>query len=480
MSWNFSEFLEEDLIELIHKGILNEDMHELFAQWQELPRAVQYELIRWITEKSVDVDPKYVSSALGLSLNAAREILRGEKVYFEFPAVGREGSRMVRGIALLDLSQGYCNVEGVKKHVKTVEEFLKGKEPLKGRLGVFFDSPIEGNSFQLSLALSILLRKPTENLCWSGGVDRKGNILGVDGLEEKRKICNQKGKRLVSPTHLHKVSDLVDWFQRPFIDVPVLVSKESQSFGEFFKDKLTLDNLKHIHGINEEFLNLYIGQLEGEGWKKVCEEFIGRIRHLDGELHGRLRLNVGINGPASLSMALGILYTHTRPFVFLHYNQSERNYYPIKVNDTRKIKELVREREFITENFEDSDGRDLGVVLFFGHHNPVGAVKEYLQKENIPTDLLVLSPASAGGNVSADKFLRIAQECASSIQDRKGVKSYERVHFFFSCPVAIAFLLGVAYGHYDRGYIYNYNKTGYERVLSIEFLRDLVELNRGG
>jgi len=48
------------------------------------------------------------------------------------------------------------------------------------------------------------------------------------------------------------------------------------------------------------------------------------------------------------------------------------------------------------------------------------------------------------------------------------------MHFSLSCPVAVAFCFGVAYGHYDRGHIYNYTK-GYQRVLSLEFLREVIE-----
>ncbi|RMH79780.1 MAG: SAVED domain-containing protein [Acidobacteria bacterium] len=80
----------------------------------------------------------------------------------------------------------------------------------------------------------------------------------------------------------------------------------------------------------------------------------------------------------------------------------------------------------------------------------------------------------SAGNLPPEKFASFAKEAVSALQEIKGKRYYERMHFSLSCPVAVAFCFGVAYGHYDRGHIYNYTK-GYQRVLSLEFLREVIE-----
>ncbi|MEN3039368.1 MAG: SAVED domain-containing protein, partial [Candidatus Kryptonium sp.] len=81
------------------------------------------------------------------------------------------------------------------------------------------------------------------------------------------------------------------------------------------------------------------------------------------------------------------------------------------------------------------------------------------------------------GNLPVDDFLKVAQETASYLQDLRQRYSFERYHFFFSCPVPVAFMIGLAFGHYVDGSIYNYQRDGssYEEVLDLRYLRKLRE-----
>lgn len=232
---------------------------------------------------------------------------------------------------------------------------------------------------------------------------------------------------------------------------------------------------KNFHRITQEDLIIHIGQLEGQKWQEVCTEFINRIRRLDSELSDRLRLNLVINGPTALAMALGILYSHTRPFTVFHYSNSEKRYHPIHVFNTRELKERVKEYTYTDAQLESSDGEDLAVIIRGAHHDPVRDVKAYLKKEGISANILVLSPNEKEGNIPPNQLKEIAKEYASRIQSAKAQKYYKNVHFFLSSPVAIAFMLGAAFGHYTNGFIYNYRNALYEKVLSLEYLRGLIE-----
>ena len=53
-------------------------------------------------------------------------------------------------------------------------------------------------------------------------------------------------------------------------------------------------------------------------------------------------------------------------------------------------------------------------------------------------------------------------------------KPYEEINFFFGTPVAFAFGLGVAFGHYAKGRIYSFYKDRnpqYVEVLRLEDIR---------
>ncbi|MGC8852491.1 MAG: SAVED domain-containing protein [Hydrogenobacter sp.] len=477
MLYSFSSFKEEDLLGFLHSGELNEHITDVFKEFHELSPFVQFELIKYVKEKSVYVDVHVLSKVLGTSQKTAEEILRGEFKFFTFPAVSTQGSsQMVQGMVIKDTSQRVCNVEGIKRHIKPVEDLLKSRGLLKDHLSVFLNSYITGRSFQLSLALSLLTEKVPDRFCFTGGVDAKGNVQAVDNIPQKEKACRSFGKRLISPVSVRSVDDIVDWFSKPFVDVPFVITKERgrPNIGDFWEEEHALKNLRHFHEITEEDLILETGQLEGQKWQEVCIEFINRIRRLDSELSDRLRLNLVINGPTALAMAFGILYSHTRPFRIFHYSNSEKKYYPVDVSNTRELKERVKEYIYTDAQLESSDGEDLAVIIRGAHHDPTGDVKAYLKKEGISADILVLSPKEKEGNIPPDQLKDIAKEYASHIQSTRAQKHYENIHFFLSAPVVIGYLIGVAFGHYSNGYIHNY-KSGYERVLSLEFLRDLIE-----
>lgn len=470
--WSFSTFLEEDLINFLERGLLDEELGQVIKQFEYLTPSVQLSLVRHL--RSVRYEPEKLSKELGIRKSTAEAILYNPMVEFEFPAVSVSDGKLIKAVAILDTPESFCNVGELRRYLKPVEEYLRNKGRISKHLGVIFDHEITGNSFQLALTLSILMEKLPEGLCWSGGVRKNGKITRVDSMVKKAQVCRKFNKRLADPFHLDSVDQLHDWLNKSFIDVPIFISKSKNSVEEFFKDRNTLLNLQHIHGIDVQRLLIYTDKLEGEGWKRKMEEFANLLKELDYYLQRRVRAHIAVNGPASLAFATGILYGHTRPSAIYHYNQGEKRYFPIELQNTREVKEHVREYRFVRAKFTDRGGKDLAVVLFFAHHTPEADVLSFLEREGINADILLLTTEEGRGNINPENFKTIARESASMIQETKGKKSYENFHFFFSCPVAVAYLLGVAYGHYDSGYIYNRDE-GYTRVLSLGFIRELIE-----
>ncbi len=471
--WSFSLFEEEDLINLLQRGFLEEELVSLVKQWEYLSPAVQFALIKHL--RSVPFEEHVLAKALGVRRTTAKALLEKDAVEFEFPGVSVEHGKMIRGIAIRDTSEVFCNLKDHKRHITPLVEYLRHKGVISGSLGVVFDSAFVGNSFGLSLTLSFLVKRLPPDLCWSGAVRKDGRLVKVDAIDKKSQVCQKVGKVLAMPFHLQRLEDLAQWLDASFVDIPIAVSKDPIRVEEFFERMENLQNLRHIHRIDPSSLVIQTGRLEGALWQETARKFSRLVKGLDYTLGRRLRAHVVINGPISLAFALGILYGHTRPSVIYHHNNSERRYFPIELQNTREVKEHVEEYRFINFDLKEG-GPELAVVLFLAHHHLVADVESFLKNQGIAADILVLTSKSARGNLDPWDFKLIAKECASAIQSVKGKKAYERVHFFFSCPVAIAYLLGVAFGHFDSGDIWNWSKERvYQKVLDLEFLRNLVE-----
>lgn len=470
--WSFSLFEEEDLINFLQRGMLDEEIDELIKQWEYLTPAVQFQLIKHL--RSLGFDEEKLAKALGIKKATAKALLENQAIEFEFPAVSEKDGMLVRGLAVLDTPENFCNIREHKRHITPVAEYLRSKGVLSDGFGVVFDNFFVGNSFQLSMTLPFLVKKMPPDLCWSGAVRKDGRLVKVDSLDKKSQVCQKFGKRLAQPFHLQEITQLVEWLNATLIDIPIVISKEPIRLEEFFEKKENLLNLWHIHRIEPNNLIIQTGNIQGKAWQEVAERFSKLVKELDYTLERRLKAHIVINGPASLSFAFGILYSHTRPSVIYHFERSEKKYYPIELLNTREVKEAVKDYKFVNYSLE-GEGENLAVVLFFGHHNPVASVKTFLSNQGLSSEVLILNTEESRGNIHPANYKQIAKECASIVQEIKGKKHYKEFHFFFSCPVALAYLFGVAYGHYDKGCIYNYNDGSYECVLRLEFLRGLIE-----
>jgi hypothetical protein len=470
--WSFSLFEEEDLINFLQRGLLEDELGELLRQWDYLSPAVQLELIKHL--RSTVCEEEMLARALGIKKATAKALLENPAVEFEFPAVSDGGGRIVKALAVPNTSENYSNIREQKRHIKPVTDYLRSRGVLSEGLSVFFDSGFVGNSFQLAMVLSFLVKKLPSDLCWTGGVRKDGRLAKVDSLEKKAQLCQMEGKRLAMPFHLRSVDELTDWLNAELVDIPLAVSKDPIKLEEFFEKRENLLNLWHIHRIDPSELILHTGRLEGELWKETARRFSQLVKRLDYTLERRLRAHLVINGPVSLAFALGVLYGHTRPSAVYHYLRGDKRYYAVELFNTREVKEAVGEYRHIRQDLE-GDGEELAVVLYFGHHNPVADIKAFLADRGIGAEVLLLWMEEGRGNIDPADFKPIAKECASAVQEVKGKKHHRRLHFFFSCPVVIAYLFGVAFGHFGSGVIYNFEGNTYEPVLELEFLRGLIE-----
>lgn len=474
--FRFSEIDPDHLIKLLKAGKLDEDLDDLFSRFWELPPRVQFELVKYVKERSVLPSVKVIEETFGVGYEDARKLLNLPHREFFVPVVDPQG----RGLLVRGLS-----VRGTDALITNQRHLLRGVEVIRTFLGegfaLFFDAKIEGESYLLPSAVSLYIEKPPPDAVFTGRIDEKGNIYEVNGIPKKRKAVQERGLRLVEPSRLTRLQDLKAWCDAESYNVPVFITNSLRDYeGELksfhsdvrIKDvEKVLDHLEVVNGVGRDELLLKTGQLPPERavWVKAVAEFYAVVKRLEKSLGGREVLHIGIKGPATLAFSMGAVYGSQKPFVFYHFQ--DNTYHPIEVRNVRFLKERVRNYEHIDPKVIPG-GDTLVVILSMAHHDPESAVIEFTREMN-PTYLVFRHRRT--GNLSVEDMVSTARECASKIQDMRAERNYREFHFFLACPVPVAFMVGIAFGFYNEGYVYQHYGDRYERVVSLKDIRNIRE-----
>ena len=474
--FRFSGIDQKHLLKLLRAGELDEYIDELFSQFWELPSAVQFEIVRYVKERSVFPSITTLQDTFRLDYEDAKRLLNTPHREFLVPAVNGAG----RGLLVSGLS-----IRGTKGLITNQRHLLQSMEVIKSFLGegfaLFFSADIGGESYMLPAVVSMYIDKPPPEAVFTGKIDEKGNIYEVNGLPQKRKAVREKGLRLVEPSRLTRLQDLKSWCDAESYDVPLFVTNSLQNYeGElvsFYSGVLiedvnyVLSHLEVINGIGREGLVLRTGQLspEKDAWLKAITGFYAVLKGLEKSLGGREVPHIGIKGPSALAFSLGAVFGSQKPFVIYHFQN--RTYYPIEVRNVRYLKERVKNYEHISAKVIPG-GDTLVVILSMAHHDPESAVVEFT-KDWKPTYLVLKHKRT--GNLPPTEMAVSAQECASKVQDLRAERNYREFHFFLACPVPVAFMFGIAFGFYNNGWVYQLYGDSYQKVVSLKDVKDVRE-----
>ena len=199
-------------------------------------------------------------------------------------------------------------------------------------------------------------------------------------------------------------------------------------------------------------------------WIEAVRQFYSAVKEVDEHIH------LALNSPSSLAFSCGVVFGSLKTFSFYHYQNGE--YHPIHITNVRALKQRLKQYNYVEPLYE-AGGKDLVVMLNLSHHEIRTAVKSYINKLENPS-VFELTVKEAG-NIPIELMPVVATEISSLLQDVKKYQSFERFHFFFSCPVPIAFMVGVAFGLYDDFIVYNFSGA-YEPVICFE---DLTKIKNG-
>ncbi len=482
----FEEFDEAHILSFLDQGLLDEHIEELLMRWNLFSPKVQFALINHIRERLKDsFSPRLLVKHLKIkSIEVADQIVRGKGKHFEIIVVDKDKAGFAKGLVIPNTSKVITNLPELKNSLTIVKKLLNKN------FAVFFDTYISGKSFMLPLAVALSIENIPEDLRFTGALNTRGYILEVDHVKEKMEFAKSHGLRLITPLQVKRFNTIKAYLEKDEWDIPFYITsagyEEFSNFLKAFIGEKTLEEfevlkgLELFYGLQEDTFYQLTGQLKTEeDWKEVCQDFYTRYYKIVNTLPGNKIFHLGIRGAVALSFALGVLYSHFYPFVFYHYQakEGETKYHPISVDEPRYLKERKSQYNYINLHF-DHDGEDLVIVLNFGHHEAVADVKSYAYSNLNNPSFLVLE-AKQKGNVPIESFSEVAKECAGAIQDIRSQYSMKTYHFFFSCPIPIAFMVGLAFGHYVDGWIYNFQREGssYQPVLEFRFLRKIREGN---
>lgn len=481
--FRYEYFEPEHFLEFLKQGIFDEDINEVVKRFSLYEPLVQFELINYLRNKNLpNLSLKIFSQALGISQKDGRHILNANGKIFKLILSGdkkyRITAKLTRALVIPGTSKIVTNNEHIKRYLSVVKKFT-GKN-----FAVFFEEDFIGSSFMLPLAVSLYVENIPENLVFTGKIDAKGNIFEVEDINKKFAVVKKKGLKLITPSQVGHIDTIKAFLDRKSWNLPFYVTSESLQEIKVFlsfvpEEKISKElsffkGLELFYNISEDNFCITTGQLKEKGeWEKVCINFYKNIQLLKIKLPGEKTFHFGIRGPASLAFPLGIVFGSQDPFIIYHYQGGK--YYPVKVLNPREIKERVSSFKNIKYEFEKRN-EELVIMLDLAHHEIFADVKTYAESIlNNPSYLVICHELA--GNLPIDKFKEIVKESASLIQSLKRKYSFLSFHFFFSCPVAIAFMLGIAFGHYEKGWVYNYQQQEkkYLPVINFDILRKIRE-----
>jgi len=504
LRFRFDAFEEEHFLEFLKQGLFDDLIEEVLAYFYHFSPRIQLELILYLRERFKDVlSPRVVSSALKIDYESSEKILRGEARVFPILLVEPSLSRPFkvkesRALVIPNTKKLITNLPEIKRKLQVVKKLTEKN------FAVFFEDYFTGESFQLPLLVSLAVKTPPpKHLRFTGKVNSKGMILPVDHEAEKERYCKacpresgEKGLTLISPAKVKNFETIKAYLERDCWDLPFYVTSSGQEeFNPFFSvftetsfsacelEKESgglslLDGLELFYNLKKEDFLLITGKLsQKQDWEAFARAFYNKIQNLKNNLPGNKVFHLGMRGAVAFAFSLGILFSHFDPFVFYHYQTLEGRpgYHPIQVKSPRILKMRLNKYEYLKPYYEEQ-GDELVVIFNFSHHEPLADVKKYIL-ERVEKPSFAVLETEYKGNLPVSAFLKVSAEAASYLQDLRRERSFTRFHFFFSCPVAIAFFVGLAFGHYADGVIYNFEKEEslYKPVLELKILREIRE-----
>ena len=219
---------------------------------------------------------------------------------------------------------------------------------------------------------------------------------------------------------------------------------------------------------------------ESGEWRQAVRRFSLRAYRLARKLGEQHIFHVFLRCPAALAVGFGAaMGTHHRLVVY-HHQPGEPDGPYIPVVNSPGQKEALRVRlgreveqpyQYITVEQVGETTPEMYVALFLARHDPRGDMERTAQAAS--SGVMHIRGACPGVLTAGDDWLLVAREVIDVLLGLIGQAEVRRVHLALSCPVALAFVLGVALGTQSAITVYNWIKG--EQVLRPVLMLDQLD-----
>jgi len=483
----YSSFLlnhSDEYLRLVWSGVLPREKllkdFEFFPKDHPNRKLIFYEVFKLFLENRDHTSAALLlSKEYSLSFEQSMRVVLSDHKEVKFPVVARESSDVRRAL-VFNSNLKFCNSSEHTPKLRIIEK-LVGFE-----LSVLFDGDFCGDSFMLAVAVGALSKNLPNHVAFSGCLDERGNVVSAENLERKFEVCSKHGLELLTAFDAQNFRELVDFFNSREHHVPVyLCYKHSERVEDRGWEELkttvessfstkSLDLYRKIYRVEMFHRRHMLREDEYDSELRRAFETLQMVFQSGGVPH------LAINGPASFAMALGIVVGAKRRIAVYHYQGGYHLVLDLaSPENLRKIKALKREEELELLEYELlGDGEEVAFVIHLASHDPLPQVKEFLKNRDM---LIVYVRSKQPGMLKIGDWTEYVSELFSITQIVKRRRAYRGASFFLSCPVAIAFGFGIAFGDYAPGFVYQYDQVSsrYIPIFRIERISQTVLSNQG-
>lgn len=201
-------------------------------------------------------------------------------------------------------------------------------------------------------------------------------------------------------------------------------------------------------------------------WRRLVRRFGVRVHRLSRKLGEQRVFHVFLRCPSALAVGLGATMGTHHKVVVHHYQPGEGESPYISVTNSLKSdkglrahlgEEVQRPYEHITVDGPTQITAELYVSLFLARHDPRGDADD--KAEESESGVVHICRSHPGALTGDDDWLGMAREICDVLLGLVAKRGVSRVHLVLSCPVALAFLLGVALGPHSAVTVHNWFKN---------------------
>jgi len=222
---------------------------------------------------------------------------------------------------------------------------------------------------------------------------------------------------------------------------------------------------------------------DAKDWENLVHRFEDKVIKLSAKLKGRKVFHIFINCPGALAVGLGAVLGTKYEVALHHFQRSDiSSPYTLVIdlatagmsskNGAHIIKTKVTQPyQFVQVKWPDKLGETTLVSLHFAFHDPTSDATRQAVERSLP---VVFINNALGTTLPSDSdWLLAAREIATVLVDIASRYEVRRVELLLSCPIPLAFAVGIAIGTQAPISIQSWfpAEQRYYEVLSLEKLR---------